>query len=110
MREEKALKLLVGEGGGKDKGTQLQAEEEGEMQLQVEEGGSNIAAGGGRGATHVAGRGTGNAHAWRGRRGTTGGRGGMSGDRAYWLLFGEERRVEIPDLNDSPEEFLAPDP
>ena len=58
---------------------------------------SNIAAGGGRGATHVAGRGT-------------GGRGGMPGDRAYWLLFGEERRVEIPDLNDPPEEFLAPDP
>ena len=59
--------------------------------------GGNATAGGGRGATHVAGRGT-------------GGRGGMPGDRAYWLLFGEERRVEIPDLNDSPEEFLAPDP
>ena len=47
--------------------------------------GSNVAAGGGRGATQNAGRGrgTGNVHAWRGRGGRTGMRGGMPGDRAY---------------------------
>ena len=68
--------------------------------------GGNATAGGGRGATHVAGRGT----RWRGQEEEQGGGRGMPDDRAYWLLFGEERRVEIPDLNDSPEEFLAPDP
>ena len=63
--------------------------------------GANAGAGRGRGANPGAGRGRG-ANAGVGR-----GRGGQAGDRAWWIMFGDDIASHIPDLNAPPDDFPA---
>ena len=82
--------------------------------------GANAGAGRGRGANPEDGRGEGantgavrgrggsNGHAWRGENSDAGrGRGGQAGERAWWLMFGDDIASHIPDLNAPPDEFPA---
>ena len=72
--------------------------------------GASAGAGRGRGANAGAGRGRGgsNVNAWRGENSDAGrGRGGQAGERAWWLMFGDDIASHIPDLNAPPDDFPA---